>query len=280
MKRCIAYVLVVFIVIVIAIGVSFGYPYYRASQSRNHVSSLTQHIESLGNYTVPQGNNQSRQLVILKADDFTLDEYGVLSAGWQRFIYYIEDSNLQVSIGIIGSSLENGDATYFSLIKAMNNRGNIEFWNHGYTHDEKHLEFQNTPYEFQLEHLTKTQSLAKEKLGITLHAFGAPENVKDGNTTKAVESVKDIDVWFGGNSTSPSLLTPTITISDMENGTGNISFENFLTDYDPNLKLVVFQFHPRQWNESQLGEFKQIIAYLISQEVTFVTPSEYLRIKQ
>ena len=49
---------------------------------------------------------------------------------------------------------------------------------------EIYHEFWNSPYEYQKEHLLKTQTLFKEKLNITSHTFGAPGNAIDSNTVK------------------------------------------------------------------------------------------------
>jgi peptidoglycan/xylan/chitin deacetylase (PgdA/CDA1 family) len=226
--------------------------------------------------------DQLKQLVILKADDFEFEPYNIISPGWKRFITYIEDWNLQASAGITGISLEQGNGAYFSTIKAINNRGNIEFFNHGYSHllnasdsyGKKYSEFQNTTYEYQREHLLKTQTLAQEKLGITLHAFGAPGNAIDGNTTKAIESIDEIKVWFRGVPSSKLNLE----IGYIETTPDNPDFQYFVDHYNPNLKYLTLQIHPWGWSEKQFSQFKRITEYLLNQGATFITPYEYYKL--
>ena len=226
-----------------------------------------------------------KQFVILKADDLVDDGDNVISPRWQTFIDYVEERNIKASIGIIGYSLEGENDEYFSLIRTHYNRGNIEFWNHGYNHlsnavnedGEIYHEFWNSPYEYQKEHLLRTQTLFKKKLNITSHTFGAPGNAVDSNTVRAIEEIDDIEVWLFGDtcSTKFALERPD---TDIEYPTYNPDYQQFLNHYDSERDYLVLQMHPNSWDNKQFDQFKQVIEFLIQEDVTFITPFEYYQL--
>lgn len=234
------------------------------------------HSDSSCPHTKPNG---LKSLIILKADDLRFDNSNVISPGWQTFIDYIEDSKIKASIGIIGNSLEQGNDEYFSLIKTIHNKGNIEFWNHGYSHysnddsENPVWEFRNTPYNQQYENLLRTQELAKTKIGITLHAFGAPFNQTDENTVKAIEDIEDIKVWLFGNTSSTKLVLK--RYCDIEYPTHNPDYKKFLKNYNSGREYLLLQIHPNSWDNERFNQFKQIIEFLIQGNATFITPFEY-----
>lgn len=222
-----------------------------------------------------------KQFIILKADDFIYYDKGIIPTRWKTFINYTESKHIKASIGIIGNSLEMGDERYFSLIKAINSRGNFEFWNHGYDHQteginengESYAEFRNTPYEYQKEHLLKTQDLAREKLNITFQTFAVPGNAFDNTTARVLEDVKDIKIWFFGDSNSSKLVLK--RDYNLESYSQVPDNQQFFKRYKPNIQYIILQLHPDTWDEQQFEQFKQAIDFLIKQNVTFVTPSEY-----
>lgn len=226
--------------------------------------------------------NDLKNLIILKADDLRFDNSNIISPRWQTFIDYIEDSKIKASIGIIGNSLEQGNNEYFSLIKTVHNKGYIEFWNHGYSHysnddsENPVWEFRNTPYKQQYEHLLKTQELAKTKIGLTLHTFGAPFNKVDENTVKAIEDINDIKVWLFGNTSSTKLVLK--RYCDIEYPTHNPDYQKFLNNYDSGIEYLLLQIHPNSWDNGRFNQFKQIIEFLIQEGATFITPFEYYKL--
>ena len=56
-----------------------------------------------------------KQLVILKADDVIFDETAIIPTRWKTFINYIAHKNIKASLGIIGNSLEKGNAAYYAF---------------------------------------------------------------------------------------------------------------------------------------------------------------------
>ena len=235
--------------------------------------------------------NNIKQFIMLKADDVVFNETNTISPGWMRFINYIENMKIKASIGIIGNSLEKGDDKYISLLKSINSRGNIEIWNHGYNHYQSYRgekrpenpvwEFRNSSYEQQYASILRTQELAKTKLNITIHTFGAPYNFIDKNTLKAIENnIEDIKVWFFGDTTSTKFVLR--RYCDIEFPAHNPNFQKFLDRYNSRGKdreYLVLQVHPNTYDDdNKFKEFDQCINFLIKQGATFITPFEYYQI--
>lgn len=224
-----------------------------------------------------------KQLIILKADDLRNDPVSSISYNWKRFTDYIIAENIKASLGLIGNSLEKGDYNYLKFVRNIASSVSFELWNHGYNHVinaqypnfEYYDEFQNTSLEYQLEHLKMTQNLAKEKLGITIRAFGAPGNATDENTARALNDIGDIQIIFYKPVMSGKIITLAVGNSKFEFPTGNPDYSKFLIDYKPDYEYLVFQLHPNKWNETQFEQFKLAISYLKNQATTFILPSEY-----
>lgn len=191
-----------------------------------------------------------QQLIILKADDFTYDYKNVLSSRWQRFIDFIASKKIKASLGIIGNSINYGNNEFYKTIKEIDHSGYFEFWNHGYSHKldainiqrKKYCEFQGTPVEYQTAHLLRTQNLAKERLGINLHAFCAPGNAIDKNTNKAIDAIPELDMWFFGlNGSSKLVLQRDVEI---EFPAHYPDYQKFLKNYRSEEEYLVLQIHP------------------------------------
>jgi predicted deacetylase len=224
-----------------------------------------------------------KQFIILKADDLIFDKINIVSEHWRSFIDFIKLKKIKASLGLIGTSLQIGNDQYFSYLKDLDSSGYFEIWNHGYSHlinatnitGQIYHEFWNTSYDYQKEDLLKAQALAKEKLGITLRAFGAPGNNLDRNTLKALEEIKDIKVWyFGMEDFSKLSLKRSIEI---ELPTFFPNLKEFKNSYNYYVKqpYLVLQIHPNTWDETRFSEFKKVIDLLIQNDVTFINPSEY-----
>lgn len=222
-----------------------------------------------------------QQFVILKADDLIYDEKNIISKNWYRFFHYVVSEKIKTSVGMVVSSLNTEDERYAALLKYLHRTGIVEFWNHGYDHilDASHLdgtmydEFRNSALEFQIEQLRKSQTLAKEKLDITLRTFGAPGNAIDSTTIQALEAFEEIKVWFFGLEGSKKLVLG--RGAEIEYPTGKPDYNSFVQNYDANKEYLVFQIHPNQWDDSQFETFKQIIEFLRERCTTFVLPYEY-----
>ena len=222
-----------------------------------------------------------RQLIILKADDLIYDDKTIISNSWTRFFHFVVSEKIKASAGIICNSLQTDDARYFGLLKYLDKTGYIELWNHGYDHildarypdGTRYDEFRNSSLAFQTDQLRKAQTLAKEKLNITLRTFGAPGNAIDSTTIQALEAFDEIKVWFFGLSGSDKLVLGRSI--DMEYPAGKPDYDSFVKNYDPSKEYLVSQIHPNQWDDCQFEAFNKIIEFLRVQGSTFILPFEY-----
>ncbi|HTX17529.1 MAG TPA: DUF2334 domain-containing protein [Bacteroidota bacterium] len=223
-----------------------------------------------------------KQLVVLKADDMTYFSSSTIAPEWLRYINFIKARNIHASLGLKGYSLTEGTAEYFSFLTSLQHSGLFELWNHGYTHELNEVnsqgqtfdEFQNTSYDFQRQHLTMTQDLARARLHVTLHAFGAPGNDVDSTTTRVIDENSDILVWLNGNPASRKILLNEGSC-DIESPIFHPNYARFAAEYNPLTRCYLFGFHPREWDDQGFGEFSRIIDFLIDSGVTFVTPTQY-----
>ena len=219
----------------------------------------------------PDANNK-KQIIILKADDF------VFSEKWTRFITYIENRNIKVSLGVVGKELNN--ESLCDWIKLLSQNNNIEFWNHGLTHDcydQGISEFQGTSYEDQLTHLLETQRLFKEKFGIIVHTFGAPCNAIDENTSQALTDIEEIKIWYYGKKDSVKLHLE--RKGEIESPVSHPNYNEFINRYNGNrldqYEYLALQIHPGFWDDDGWEEFEKIIDFLDQREVVYMTPFEY-----
>ena len=227
-----------------------------------------------------------KQLIILKADDFKFSQQHIIPLGFQRFIEFIESKKIKASIGIIGNSLEKGQQEYFTILKEIADDGSFEIWNHGFDHElfgvnndgKTYHEFFNTNYDDQKNHLEKTQELASEKLGITIHAFGAPGNSYDSVTLNVIDEINEIKVWFYGNPESNKLVLK--NLYNIEFDGQYPDYEKFVNNYPIDEKYLTLQIHPKAWDNNGFNQFELIIEFLITQKVAFITPYEFYRLSE
>jgi len=249
--------------------------------------------DSLGKtYTTSMPITVYGQLIIIKADDFLVgSEYTAERyPKWKRFFEYIENKSIKASAGIVGTVLEKRYASGWyrdefieTYLKNASKSDTFEFWNHGYTHEcnSTGTEFFNTSYEHQKEHLLKTQDLAKEKLNLTMHAFGAPCDKTDENTANVLEDVSDIKVWFYGKAFSSDkvLILTGAECGIDKDGTHIPDYKRFVDDYYlfncSKRDYSILQIHPDEWDDEDFEQFKEITDFLIEQNDTFIKPYEY-----
>jgi peptidoglycan/xylan/chitin deacetylase (PgdA/CDA1 family) len=226
--------------------------------------------------------------IIIKADDLR-QVNGRAHARWKKFADFIKARKIKASIGIIGNSLEGNNPDYINWIKDQQATGLFEFWNHGYVHEpwqengQKVQEFKGTSYETQKQHFQKTQTLAREKLGVPFTTFGAPGNAADDNTAKVLNEVPEIKVWLYGNDKNPSgkIVLDRVYPVNIENPLFLPSLDKFVEGYNkyPKREYFVIQGHAAKWDEARFEQFTKIVDFLIAQNAIFITPSEYAQIK-
>ena len=224
------------------------------------------------------------QVILLKLDDLTARGASggkAVSPRWQRVADFIETNHLKAAFGIIGSSLETNHPAYFQWIKDWAHKGIIEFWNHGYldrTSTNQPGEFEQGSAVEQRAALEKTQRLAREKLGLTLRAFGEHYSRVTQETEKALNDIPDIQIWLYGprNSQFYKKLS-LVRIMSLENPTFLPDFEKFKSIYERvgvAQPMLVLQGHPNHWTDERWAGFVKIIGFLQSKGCLFIKPSE------
>lgn len=222
-------------------------------------------------------------IVLLKLDDVTN-----VSAKWQKITDYLESNQIAASFGVIGDSLENDNPSYFSWLKKRVEVDVIELWNHGYhSNFAKNKatgilgEFDGTTADLQTQSLTKTQSLAKQKIGIALHGFGPHNSALDGNSYLQLDQLPEIQyVWF--YVPKDQLIHQAFVFQRVANLEHPIFHPNaaaFMQDYlnrPKNLGYIAIQGHPNMWDDQDFENFVRIIDFLRSEKATFCKPSQVI----
>lgn len=242
---------------------------------------------SLVNCRTPQQTQvgKEQKYIILKLDDLW-NENDLVHPGWIKVMDFLNEQKIKGSIGIVGNSLETDDTTYLDWIKNRHLEGH-EIWHHGFCHcrhkegEVEIREYRGKGLAEQCESISKTQVLAKEKLGLTLHSFGAPYNSTDEFTTAALAKIPEIKVWMfkETEASTEKFLLKRIKEVNIEYPVHNPDFEKFKEGYENNKSepVLTIQGHPRSWTEDQsrFDRFKQIILFLKQEKVSFITPYEY-----
>jgi len=229
--------------------------------------------------------------VVLKLDDLSVHPKkpeSNVDPRWDRVLKDLESRNIKASIGVICQGLENDCPKLEAWVKALHEKGNIEFWCHGYTHKEiksddgksSIQEFKGVSLEEQVETLKKCQEAAQKRFGFKFAAFGSPFNGADANTPKALAQFPEIKVWFFGKrgpDTKQFVLDRPV---DMENPTLKPDFEKFKAKFETlkGCKVITLQGHPPAWTDERFAEFEKVLDYLVARNAKFVTPGEYLQI--
>lgn len=238
---------------------------------------------SLGS-CVPQRQSELPQ-VILKLDDAWFEE-GFIHEGWIKTFDYLNAKKVKATIGIVGERMESATPAYYEWLTGQAKAGH-EIWNHGYCHckptvdGEERREFRGTDFEYQLDHLQKTQAIAADKLGLQLETFGAPYNACDTNTVRALSKIPELKTWLypPNRNTAGKFAMPRIGAVNIEYPVHQPDFDAFVAGFRAHREepVLVIQGHPRSWLEprARMTEFQKIIDFLVAEDVRFTTPSAY-----
>jgi peptidoglycan/xylan/chitin deacetylase (PgdA/CDA1 family) len=226
-----------------------------------------------------------RQVILLKFDDVIAARSGAapVSPRWQRIADYLKATNVKGSFGVICESLATDNAVYFQWLEDLQHGGLIEVWMHGYHMREADEpgEFDHGTFEEQRAVLEKSERLAKEKLGFTLPAFGPHWSVTTEATEQAVEAVPEIKIWLYGPPKPTHFTRLSLArVMALENPTfvpDPAKFKDTYQQTGATRDVLVLQGHPDQWDDDRWAGFVEIIEFLKSKQVVFMTPSEYLR---
>jgi peptidoglycan/xylan/chitin deacetylase (PgdA/CDA1 family) len=241
--------------------------------------------------TLVASNLMAQIKVIIKIDDFG-SKNGQSHAS--PILDLLLSRKIKASFGVIAKSLDSTAAqVYGKYTSAQNEKGEklFEVWHHGYDHTNnnppnKNLEFSGTSYDFQSEHFNLADKVVLKALGVQMHTFGAPNNATDSNTFKVIALNKNYKVVMldGSKSGIRNGLLFMNNRLNMENGTGKVNYDYFLTQYQ---KLsgqyqdyFVMQGHPYMWDAARIVEFGKVLDFLIAEKCEFILPYEYyLKIK-
>lgn len=225
-------------------------------------------------------------VVILKLDDIT--QAGVtddrpIHPKWARVTDFLRERKIKASYGIIGAALEQPRPNFVAWITDLHASGQVEFWNHGY-HERSSKdpagEFESGPMEQDLAALTKTQTLAREHLGIELKAFGPHWSGTTDQTFQALEKIPELSmVFFYKPKTATSTKFIFDRTIDLEQPTHVPNPEAMIRRYQAwtkPLPYLALQGHPVSWDDARFAGFVKAIDFLTEQGCVFMTPSEYL----
>jgi peptidoglycan/xylan/chitin deacetylase (PgdA/CDA1 family) len=225
------------------------------------------------------------QIILLKLDDVIARRVGTkpVSDRWLKVHDYLVANNIKGSFGIITESLEKDNPLYFNWLKEVHAAGLIEFWMHGY-----HMKTASEPGEFehgtaaeQRAILEKGARLPKEKLGFDLPAFGPHWSGTTDATDEALEAVPSVKIWLYGPKKPKFFTRLSIErVMALENPTfvpDPVKFKTFYEAKAAAQPVLVLQGHPDQWDDKRWDGFTQIIDFLKSKNVVFMTPLEYLK---
>lgn len=224
------------------------------------------------------------QVILLKLDDVIGGRIGKspVSPRWDRITDYLKTNHIKGSFGVICESLEKDSPAYFKWIKDLHDEGLIEIWMHGY-HLKKATEpgeFEHGTFEEQRDILAKAERLAKEKLGFSLPAFGPHWTGTTDATDQALEAVPEVKIWLYGPAKPKFFTRLSIErVMALENPTFVPDPEKFKSFYEKaaaKREVLVLQGHPDQWDDKRWAGFQEIIEFLKSKNVVFMTPSEYM----
>lgn len=255
---------------------------------------------------------KDRQVVVLKADDFSLD----MSYSFENFREILASRGLKAGIGVIVSSLDKDNPAY----NTQNNYANrlagatevihraladgFEFWHHGYEHSDR--EFCETwtsggnvvgynkeqqRESFQKGYDVLNNNFDTDELDLQVHSFGSPGNRATQLTMNMLsEYFPEVKVVMRASS---SIKMPDGMINMLQSQTAameyqvpaaqfsvRIDYERFLEDYAKNSEkpLLCIQMHPGLWDRTDPGswaEFEKCVDYLMEQGAVFMTPYEY-----
>ena len=223
--------------------------------------------------TIPYTNGK-RQIIILKADDVV---YSPIS---KRFTDYIEQHGMKASLGIVAKFLVNEDTCQW--LKSLAQKSNFEIWNHGLVHDcndSTESEFMGNPYEVQLANILESQRLFKERIGLTCTVWGAPCNMVDENTARALSEIPEINTWYYGKFVNRQFIIE--RYGNIEFPTGYPNYDAFVEKYNKDnlgkYSYIAFQLHPEWWNDKYWVELEKIFDFLNKRNVVYMNPSEYIQ---
>lgn len=220
--------------------------------------------------------------IIIKLDDLMALKGECTAKATMDFLI---SNKVKFTYGVIANRIdETSYKTLAPYINAVDSNGEnlLEIWHHGYDHVIP--EFRDRSYEYQKQHFEEADKRVKELLNIQMHTFGAPGNATDSVTPLVISENPNYRVFMLGYGYNQKYdnLQHWMQRVEMENGTGNVNYDYFLTNYNKFKNTfknyMIFQGHPNGWDDNKLNEFKKIINYLKKDSCEFILPyDEYCK---
>lgn len=212
--------------------------------------------------------------IVLKLDDLTDAPYA--REGFDRVAHLLAERKIPASFGLMTESCaDNGHkADYYALIRRWATTGEIEIWHHGWDHARG--EFKDASEAVQREHLQRGCAVVQEKLGITLHTFGAPFDEIDDSTITAMNATPQLNVWFARPVRAPTNAVLLSNRSRLESRVGVIDYDGFVASFKKNAgkPYLVLTAHPPYWKDESFVAFSRVLAFCVQAGCRFVTPTQ------
>jgi peptidoglycan/xylan/chitin deacetylase (PgdA/CDA1 family) len=240
-------------------------------------------------------------IMILKLDDLS-QRSGTVPDPWKKVADYLGSRNIKCSMGVVCQTLQDAAPAYVDWIKQHRDSGMVEFWFHGWDHGAhpvdgvSYPEFSHRSFEEQKKRTDDSQRLAQEKLGFTFRTFGPPGGgtgqTFDAETLKVMAADPYIEIMLYPQplDTAGKALNDAgkVTILDrvwdvnLEGAVGMPDLERLKLGFSkhPDREYFVLQGRPAMWSGERFTEFERIIDFLVEQKSVFMTPSEYVDMKQ
>jgi len=245
-------------------------------------------LPDLPDPTATLESRKSPAYIIMKLDDM-VNIKGRVPLQWKQVADVVRERKIKTTMGIICNSLEGDNPEYTNFIKEQYASGLVEFWDHGYEHkqwkegDKDFYSFSGPSYEQQKGYFSRSQALAKEKLGFPLESFGPGFGATDENTVRAMKEIPELKIWLYGDRQNQAgkIILDRIGEVNIESPLFSPSLDKFIEGYKkyPNRDYFVIQGHPAQWTPERFDQFVKIVDFLISQKAVFVTPTEYVKLR-
>ena len=235
--------------------------------------------------------SKKRQKIILKFDDFSVYTY----PAYEKLRQILKEEGIAGSIGIIVSPMDKNYAPVREEIKNYDVKWNIakriidrckadgiEFWHHGYTHNE--TAYNTASYDEQLADFKKGYDIMTNDLEINLTSFGSPCNNSTDVTARMIkENFPQIKVLMlvSDKYEIPDGMINLNKSCQMETESSKIVSDMFIENFNARrgYDYMVIQTHPCSWDTNadydSWSEFKKCIEYMKDNGAVFMTPTQY-----
>lgn len=224
-------------------------------------------------------------VILLKLDDLNR-----VTPRWQHCTDFLVAEGVKASYGVLCDVLEKGDPALEAWVKDLHAKGQIEFWNHGYSAkvaEDKDKgtkgDWVGTGYDEQLKRMQRCHELARQRFGFDFAVFGPHTFPVDADTWKVMEQIPSLKAVWAIAPTPPATTKLFVFVRRYELNVEQPLFvpnpQALQKAYEAKgrtLEYISLQGHPNQWDDQRFEAFKKLVLYLKGQGCRFMTPSGYL----